>query len=167
MLLGRWGGSTDSGRAGSDVTGDGFDEPLQLMGGLAGAMLTPRSLLGGAGSVATDDSAAPSVAANAAVAPTIGGACCAAATAELSAASRSSVTTTPGSDDSIVTVAMLAIQLPLLEGQPSPPTVDFAIGVHDLLRDELGIEVRLLAPRSTSVERGLEVVGWQGYYFTQ
>jgi hypothetical protein len=39
-------------------------------------------------------------------------------------------------------VVMLAVQLPPLAGQPEPPTVAFAIQVHDTLRVHHRIEVR-------------------------
>ena len=135
MLLSRWGSSGAT---------DGSPEKLQLMGGLAGDMVTPRSLLGsGADAAKTDDG--PSEAANGVIPNVRMG-------IDPSEAANS---VTP---KNTVTVTMLAVQLPLLEGQPSPPTVDFAIGVHDLLRDEHCIEVRMRTELlSCLVGLGLEV----------
>ena len=139
MLLRQWGSNGDGTR--------GSPEPLQLMGGLAGDMVTPRSLLGsGADAAETDDG--PSAATNI-VTPNVP-----MGEAEgidpLEAANR----VTP---NNTVTVTMLAVQLPQLEGQPSPPTVDFAILVHDLLRDEHCIEVRMRTELLSCLGLGLGV----------
>ena len=155
-LLRRWGSR-------SGGTGGSSPEKLQLMGGLAGDMVTPRSLLGSRANAAESDG--PSVSSahgdiegdNDSPNVPIGSGVVVAVTDGPSAAAN---VVTPnvlmGGVEGIdpleatntvspqrVTVTMLAVQLPLMEGQPSPPTVDFAIRVHDFLRDEHGIEVRM------------------------
>ena len=134
MLLRRWVSSGDG-------SGGSSSEQLQLlMGGLAGDMVTPRLLLGD-GTRAVHDVAIRSSANDFVPAlPALVVRALEVYNTTATSAASGAADTTP---NHTVTVTMLAVQLPLLEGQPSPPTVDFAIRVHDLLRDEHGIEVRI------------------------